>query len=182
MKNENQYFDGLVLISPDSFSDSRGEFYESYNKKVFFDLIGDIKFVQDNISKSKKNTIRGLHFQNPPFTQSKLVTCLSGSIIDIVVDLRKKSSTFGCCKKTFLNEKNKKQLFVPKGFAHGFSVTSEHAIVSYKVDNYYNKKFENGILWNDKLLNIDWEIDKSKLIVSKKDNKLLKFDKFINPF
>ena len=174
--------DGLVLLQPNIFRDNRGCFMESYHQKNINNLIGDINFVQDNESESSIGVLRGLHFQKPPFAQAKLVRCLKGSVIDVALDLRKDSKTYGCFETTLLSEENKNQLFIPKGFAHGFVVLSETAIFSYKVDNYYNPDFESGILWNDPDLKIDWKINKKEIIVSEKDNNLPTFNNINNPF
>jgi dTDP-4-dehydrorhamnose 3,5-epimerase len=174
--------DGLVLLQPTIFKDHRGYFMESFNKKNINNLIGDINFVQDNESESSRGVLRGLHFQNPPYAQAKLVRCLKGSVLDVALDLRKDSKTYGHFESTILSDKNKKQLFIPKGFAHGFIVLSETAIFSYKVDNYYNPDSESGILWSDPDLNIDWSINKTEIIVSEKDKKLSTFNNFVSPF
>jgi len=174
--------DNLVLLKPTIFKDQRGYFMESYHQKNINNLIGDVNFVQENESESSRGVLRGLHFQNPPFTQAKLVRCLKGSVLDVALDLRKNSKTYGNFETTILSEDNKNQLFIPKGFAHGFVVLSETAIFSYKVDNYYNPEFESGIIWNDPNLNIDWKINKQKIIVSEKDNNLPTFYKINNPF
>ena len=142
MKIKHTNIDGLVIIKPNLFYDSRGMFYESYNKKNLKSIFTK-DFVQDNESKSLKGVIRGLHFQIPPYEQSKLVRCISAQILDVVVDLRKKSKTYGRFFSTELSSENKKQIYVPKGFAHGFQTLSSNAIVSYKVDNYYNPKFDS---------------------------------------
>jgi len=180
MKINKTFIEDLLIIEPQLFKDERGFFYESYNKNNL-DKIAKIVFVQDNVSKSKKGVIRGLHFQNPPFEQYKLVKCISGSILDVAVDLRKKSKTYGKYYSVELSSKNNKQLLVPKGFAHGFQVLSESAIVNYKVDNYYNPKFDSGIIWNDKNLLIDWKVD-LKPILSLKDLKLMSFKDLKSPF
>jgi len=172
----------LYILKPSLFEDDRGSFFESYNKINYEINLGGVGFVQDNVSKSVKDTIRGLHFQNPPYTQSKLVTCLKGEILDVSVDLRSNSKTYGHINNTILNDKNNLQLFIPKGLAHGFSVLSEYAIVYYKADNYYNMKYENGILWNDKHLNIDWKINYDNAIISKKDTNWHLFHNIKNPF
>ena len=174
--------DGLVLLQPTIFKDNRGYFMESYHKKNLNNLIGDVSFVQDNESESFKGVLRGLHFQKPPFTQAKLVRCLKGSVLDVALDLRKESKTYGRFETTVLSDENKKQLFIPKGFAHGFVVLSETAIFSYKVDNYYNPDSESGIFWNDPGLHIDWKINKNEIRVSQKDTKLSTFNNFISPF
>ena len=174
--------DDLVLLKSTIFKDHRGYFIESYNQKNINNLIGNVNFVQDNESESSRGVLRGLHFQKPPYTQSKLVRCLKGSVLDVALDLRKDSKTYGCFKTTLLSEENKNQLFIPKGFAHGFVVLSETAIFSYKVDNYYNTDYESGILWNDQDLKIDWKIPKDEIIVSEKDNNLPTFNNINNPF
>ena len=174
--------DGLVLLKPNFFEDERGYFMESYNQKNIKKLFGDIHFVQDNESESSRGVLRGLHFQKPPFAQAKLVRCLKGEILDVALDLRKKSKTYSQFETTILSDKNKNQLFIPKGFAHGFIVLSESAIVSYKVDNYYDPDYESGVLWNDKDLNIDWKIKAEEVILSEKDKNLSPLAKIINPF
>mgnify|MGYP006144917667 FL=1 len=174
--------DGLVVLKPTIFKDNRGYFMESYNQKNINKLVGNVNFVQDNESESSRGVLRGLHFQKPPYAQAKLVRCLKGSVLDVVLDLRKDSKTYGIFETILLTEENKKQLFIPKGFAHGFVVISETAIFSYKVDNYYNPDSESGVLWNDLDLNIDWKINKKEIIVSEKDKSLPTFNNIINPF
>ena len=174
--------DGLVVLKPTIFKDNRCYFMESYNQKNINKLLGDINFVQDNESESYRGVLRGLHFQKPPYPQAKLVRCLKGSVLDVVLDLRKDSKTYGIFENISLTEENKKQLFIPKGFAHGFIVLSKSAILSYKVDNYYNPESESGIIWNDPDLNIDWKINKNEIIVSEKDKNLPAFNEIINPF
>ena len=174
--------DGLVVLKPTVFNDSRGYFMESYNQKNINKLLGNVNFVQDNESESSRGVLRGLHFQKPPYTQAKLVRCLKGSVLDVVLDLRKDSKTYGIFETISLTEENKKQLFIPKGFAHGFIVLSKSAIFSYKVDNYYNPDSESGVLWSDLDLNIDWKINKNEIIVSEKDKNLPTFNEIINPF
>jgi len=174
--------DGLVVLKPTVFKDNRGYFTESYNQKNINKLLGKVNFVQDNESESSRGVLRGLHFQKPPHTQAKLVRCLQGSILDVVLDLRKESKTYGIFETISLTEENKKQLFIPKGFAHGFVVLSKSAIFSYKVDNYYNPDSESGVLWCDLDLNIDWKINKNEIIVSEKDKNLPTFNEIINPF
>ena len=181
MKIIKTSINGLVVIEPKIFYDSRGYFFESYNQNQFLKKLGDFNFVQDNESNSLKGVIRGLHFQMPPFQQSKIVRCISGQILDVVVDLRKNSKTYGDYFSIKLSSDNKKQIYVPIGFAHGFQTLSSNAIVSYKVDNYYNPKSDSGIIWNDKDLSINW--NKSlKPILSKNDLKLILFKDFISPF
>lgn len=159
----------LKIISPKCFEDERGYFFESFNDKTYKEILGDIKFVQDNESYSKFGTLRGLHYQLPPFAQTKLVRVIKGEVLDIAVDIRKSSPTFGQYEAVILNDKNKHQFFIPAGFAHGFVVLSEYAIFNYKVDNYYNKESEGAIIWNDKTLNIDWRIEETKILLSPKD-------------
>ena len=180
MKINKTLIEDLLIIEPQLFKDDRGFFYESYNKKYLDEFIS-VVFVQENESKSNKGVVRGLHFQIPPFEQNKLVKCINGNILDVTVDLRKNSKTYGKSFSIELSSENNKQLFVPKGFAHGFQVLSENAIVSYKVDNYYNPKSESGIIWNDKDLSIDWNLD-LKPILSKKDLKLNSFNDLKSPF
>ena len=174
--------DGLVVLKPTVFKDNRGYFTESYNQKNINKFLGNVNFVQDNESESSRGVLRGLHFQKPPYTQAKLVRCLQGSVLDVVLDLRKDSKTYGIFETISLTEENKKQLFIPKGFAHGFVVLSKSAIFSYKVDNYYNPDSESGVLWCDLDLNIDWKINKNEIIVSEKDKNLPTFNEIINPF
>ncbi len=172
MKIEKTYIEDLVVIEPTVFGDERGYFFESYSKTKFEGLGIDIDFVQDNQSFSKKGTLRGLHYQNPPFGQTKLVRVLEGEIIDVAVDLRKDSPTFGKAFGVLLSAENKKQLLVPQGFAHGFSVISETASVMYKCDQFYNKESEGGIKYDDPSLSIDWGMDLKDAIVSEKDQIL----------
>ena len=180
MKINKTFIEDLLIIEPQLFKDDRGFFYESYNKNNL-DKVINIVFVQDNESKSDKGVIRGLHFQAPPFEQTKLVRCISGNILDVAVDLRTSSKTYGKFFSIELSSENNKQLFVPKGFAHGFQILSETAIVNYKVDNYYNPKSDSGLIWNDKDLSIDWNLD-LKPILSKKDLKLISFKELKSPF
>lgn len=162
---------GLLVFEPKVFKDSRGHFFESYNAQTFLQQGINIEFVQDNQSRSCYGVIRGLHFQNPPHAQAKLVRALQGTILDVAVDIRNGSPTYGKSFAIELSAENKKQLFIPAGFAHGFSVISEIAEVLYKCDNYYNKESEGGILYNDASLNIDWKIPADKAIISDKDIK-----------
>jgi dTDP-4-dehydrorhamnose 3,5-epimerase len=162
----------LLVFEPKVFEDSRGYFFESYNANVFKEAGIDIAFVQDNQSSSAYGVIRGLHFQLNPHAQSKLVRVLSGRILDVAVDLRKGSPTFGKSFTIELSAENKKQLFVPRGFAHGFSVLSERAEVMYKCDAFYHKQSEGGIRFDDPVLNIDWQIPLEKAVVSDKDTIL----------
>ena len=180
MKINNTFIKDLLIIEPQLFKDDRGFFYESYNKNNL-DKVINIVFVQDNESKSNKGVIRGLHFQAPPFEQTKLVRCVSGNILDVAVDIRKNSKTYGKSFSVELSSENNKQLLVPKGFAHGFQVLSETAIVNYKVDGFYNPDSDSGLIWNDKDLSIDWNLD-LKPILSKKDLKLISFKDLKSPF
>ncbi len=161
------------VISPDIFPDGRGFFYEFYNRRAFAQKTGlDINFIQDNISKSSKGVLRGLHFQKGKAAQSKLVSILQGSVLDIVVDLRKNSPSFGQYFSIVLSAENHLQLFVPKGFAHGYLCLEDNTLFCYKIDNYYDKNSEAGIRYNDPDLQIDWQFDLSKLKLSDKDTKL----------
>jgi dTDP-4-dehydrorhamnose 3,5-epimerase len=178
MKINKTFIEDLLIIQPQLFKDDRGFFYESYNKN---NLDINIVFVQDNESKSYKGVIRGLHFQAPPFEQTKLVRCVSGNILDVAVDLRTNSKTYGMSFSIELSSDNKKQLLIPKGFAHGYQVLNETAIVNYKVDNYYNPKSDSGLIWNDMDLSIDWKQD-LKPILSEKDLKLISFKELKSPF
>jgi dTDP-4-dehydrorhamnose 3,5-epimerase len=163
---------GLLIFEPTVFEDSRGYFYESYNEKAFAAEGIDIKFVQDNQSRSSYGVIRGLHYQAEPHAQTKLVRVLSGKILDVVVDIRKGSPAFGKAFPIELSAENKKHLFIPKGFDHGFSVLSPTAEVLYKCDAFYHKASEEGIIYNDKDLGIDWKIPADKALVSEKDQVL----------
>lgn len=169
MNIEQTFIEDLVILTPSVFEDERGYFFEAYNKMKLADLGIQIDFVQDNQSFSKKGTLRGLHYQNPPFAQTKLVRVLQGEIVDVAVDMRKDSPTFGQHFSIVLSSGNQKQLFIPQGFAHGFSVLSETATVLYKIDQYYNKQSEGGIRYDDPTLNIDWGMDLKEAIVSEKD-------------
>jgi dTDP-4-dehydrorhamnose 3,5-epimerase len=180
MKINKTFIEDLLIIEPQLFKDKRGFFYESYNKNNL-DKVINVVFVQDNESKSNRGVVRGLHFQLPPFEQTKLVRCVSGKILDVVVDLRTNSKTYGKSFYIELSSENNKQLFVPRGFAHGFQVLSETAIVNYKVDNFYNPKSDSGIIWNDKDLSIDWNLD-LKPNLSDKDLKLISFKELKSPF
>ena len=163
-------FRGLEIIKPKFFKDERGYFFESFNQKIFKNKISHkLSFCQENESFSKRGVIRGLHYQLPPFAQSKLVRVVHGKVLDVVVDIRKGSPSFGKCFSKELSAENRIQLFIPKGFAHGYITLSDFSIFSYKVDNYYNEKSERGILYNDSLLNIDWKLNKEEFILSEKD-------------
>lgn len=163
--------EGLIVAIPKVFADNRGYFFESYNKRAWAEAGITADFVQDNESFSSKNTLRGLHFQKPPFAQAKLVRVLEGAVWDVAVDLRKNSQTFGQWFGVELSAENKKQFFIPRGFAHGFSVLTETAKFAYKCDNFYNKESEGAVRFDDPNLGIDWKINLSKAVLSDKDLK-----------
>lgn len=164
-------FKGLYILEPTVFKDNRGYFMESFNAKTLSNAGLEANFIQDNQSFSTEGVLRGLHYQNAPYAQTKLVRVLSGSILDVVVDLRKAEPTFGKSFTVELSAENKQQLYVPKGFAHGFSVLSNTAEILYKCDNYYNREAEGGLLYNDPILKIDWGIPANKIVLSDKDAK-----------
>lgn len=172
----------LYVIEPNVFGDSRGYFLESFNLEKFEAAIGRVNFVQDNESCSQKGVLRGLHFQRPPFEQAKLVRVIKGRVLDVAVDLRKDSPTYGEHVALELSGENKKQLFVPRGFAHGFVVLEDDTIFSYKVDNKYAPDHEGGIMWNDPNLKINWELGESEPLLSEKDKALEQFETFKSPF
>lgn len=177
MKIIKTEFKDLLTINCDSHIDSRGCFSEIYREDKLFDVLGyRPKFCQDNLVQSKKNVLRGLHFQSEKYSQSKLISVFDGKILDVVVDLRKTSKTYLKHFKIVLSSKLKNSLFIPKGFAHGYLVRSSFATIHYKVDQYYNKSSEAGIPFNDKFLNIDWGIDENTLVLSEKDKNLKNFD------
>jgi dTDP-4-dehydrorhamnose 3,5-epimerase len=165
-------FPGLLFFEPTVFEDNRGYFFESYNEQTFLKEHIDLRFVQDNQSSSSYGVIRGLHYQLNPHAQTKLVRVLSGTILDVAVDVRENSPTFSKAFSIELSADNKKQLLIPPGFAHGFSVLSERAEVFYKCDSFYNKESETGIRYNDPVLNINWRIPSDKIVVSEKDRQL----------
>ena len=171
---------GLLLFKPSIYKDERGYFFESWNEELFKSNGVDLSFVQDNQSFSHKNVIRGLHFQNPPYAQGKLVRVIQGSVIDVAVDLRKKSSTYGQYYSVELSSKNNYIFWIPPGFAHGFASLEDNTIFSYKCTNVYNKKSEGSLIWNDVDLNIDWGIDDP--IVSSKDMNSIKFNDLDSQF
>lgn len=173
----NTGIDDLILIKPRIFEDSRGYFYESYNKMSLAKAGIDMNFVQDNQSLSSFGIVRGLHYQLNPFAQSKLVRVIEGVIFDVAVDLREGSPTFAKWYGVELSGSNKLQLLIPRGFAHGFSVLSEKAIVLYKTDDYYKKEAERGIAYNDPTLNIDWKLKPNEIVVSERDGNLPPFSK-----
>lgn len=169
MKFTEQSIKGVWVIEPKVFTDERGYFMESYKKEVFEEHVGKVNFIQDNESKSTRGVLRGLHYQTGEYSQAKLVRALKGSVLDVAVDLRKSSSTFGQYIAIELTEDNKKQFFIPRGFAHGFLVLSQEAVFSYKVDNIYAPTHETTLLWNDPVIGIDWGIEEQELILSPKD-------------
>ncbi len=173
---------GVVIIEPAVFGDSRGYFFESYNKKAFDTEVCAVDFVQDNESCSSRGVMRGLHFQRPPYAQAKLVRCVRGSVLDVAVDIRKGSPTYGQHVAVELTETNKRQLFIPRGFAHGFAVLSDTAVFQYKCDNYYHPEAEGGISICDAALGIDWHIEPSGALLSEKDKHYGLFADFDSPF
>ena len=172
----------VYIIEPSVFGDDRGYFLESFNLGKFKENVYPIKFVQDNESKSSKGVLRGLHFQKPPFNQAKLVRCIEGKVMDVAVDIRKGSPTYGKHVAVELSGENKRQLFVPRGFAHGFSVLSESAVFAYKVDNTYNPESDSGVRYDDQELNIDWGLTKEEVQLSEKDKNLIFFKDLDSPF
>jgi dTDP-4-dehydrorhamnose 3,5-epimerase len=179
MKVTETHLKGCFIIEPTVFNDERGNFFESFHQKKFEEKTGlKVNFVQDNQSISQRGVLRGLHFQKGKFAQSKLVRVIKGSVLDVAVDLRKDSSTFGKHFSIILSEKNKLQLFIPRGFAHGFVVLEDDTIFSYKCDNYYNKSAEGGVMYNDPYLNIDWMLEEKEIQISEKDEKLKMLNNF----
>lgn len=182
MKITPTKIEDLVILEPKVFGDARGYFMESYKKDWFKKHFSGIEFIQDNESQSQKGVLRGLHFQLPPYAQTKLVRVIQGEVLDVAVDLRRSSKTYGQFESIVLSAKNKKQFLIPRGFAHGFVVLSETAIFSYKVDNEYSPSHDAGIKWDDESLNIDWTIKKDFVRLSKKDSSLESFKSFDSPF
>jgi dTDP-4-dehydrorhamnose 3,5-epimerase len=174
--------DGVVIVEPKIFEDSRGYFFESYNDLEFINKVGFVDFVQDNESKSSYGVMRGLHFQKPPYTQAKLVRCVKGKVLDVAVDIRKDSPTYGKHVAVELTEDNHRQLFIPKGFAHGFAVLSDTAVFQYKCDDFYHPEADGGINILDESLGIDWKIPMDKAILSDKDTKHPLLKDFETPF
>lgn len=174
--------EGVVIIEPKVFKDDRGYFFESFLQKEFEEKVCKTVFVQDNESKSCYGVLRGLHFQKPPFAQAKLVRCVKGKVLDVAVDIRKGSPTYGKHTAAVLSEDDHRMFFIPKGFAHGFSVLSEMAVFQYKCDNYYAPQSEGALLWNDKDLNINWMIPEKDVILSEKDKHHPLFKDFDSPF
>jgi dTDP-4-dehydrorhamnose 3,5-epimerase len=182
MKKTKTFIKDLFIIEPQVFKDDRGYFMESFKDNWFKNEFPNINFIQDNESKSTFGVLRGLHFQSPPFSQTKLVRVVKGKVLDVAVDLRKESQTYGEFEYIVLSDENKKQFLVPKGFAHGFLVLSKVAIFSYKVDEIYSKSHDSGIVWNSNDLNIDWKINVNEIQVSEKDKNLQSFNQFNSPF
>lgn len=174
--------EGVVIIEPKIFGDQRGYFFESFNQREFEEKLGKINFVQDNESLSSYGVIRGLHFQLPPYTQSKIVRCVKGKVLDVAVDLRKGSPTYGKHVAVELSEDNHRQMFIPKGFAHGFSVLSPQALFQYKCDEFYAPQADGGISLLDESLGIDWKVDMSKANLSEKDKNRTPIAEFDSPF
>ena len=174
--------EGVVIIEPRIFKDDRGYFFESFSQREFEEKVCKTTFVQDNESKSSYGVLRGLHFQKPPFAQSKLVRVIKGAVLDVAVDIRKGSPTFGQYVSVELTGENHRQFFIPRGFAHGFSVLSEEVIFQYKCDNFYSPQSEGAIAWNDPDLNIDWRIPAEKVVLSEKDGKHPRLNDWQNVF
>lgn len=174
--------EGVVIIEPRIFTDARGYFFESFSQKEFEEKVRPICFVQDNESRSSYGVMRGLHFQRPPFTQSKLVRCVRGAVLDVAVDIRKGSPTYGKSVAVELTEENHRQFFIPRGFAHGFSVLSEEAVFQYKCDNFYAPQADGGISIQDQSLGIDWRIPAERALLSEKDLKHPALCDFDSPF
>lgn len=172
MKLTTTDIEGIVILEPQVFNDERGYFFEAFNEARFAELVGvNTRFVQDNESRSKEGVVRGLHFQLPPYAQSKLVRVVRGAVLDVAVDIRRGSPTYGRYVAVELSEENRRQLFIPRGFAHGFSVLRGDAVLEYKCDNLYNRESEGAIRWDDPTLAIDWRIDPASVIVSEKDRQ-----------
>jgi dTDP-4-dehydrorhamnose 3,5-epimerase len=182
MKITPTKIDGLVIIEPQVFGDHRGYFMEAFKKDWFKEHFPDLAFIQDNESQSQRGVLRGLHFQRLPYAQTKLVRVIQGEVLDVAVDLRKDSPTYGQHVSILLSAENKKQFLIPKGFAHGFVVSSDSAIFSYKVDNPYAPQHEDGIMWNDGDLKVDWSISDQEVQLSVKDKSLGSFKNLESPF
>lgn len=178
----NTDLDGVVIIEPKIFGDARGYFFESFSQREFDEKVRKVRFVQDNESMSRYGVMRGLHFQRPPFTQSKLVRCVTGKVLDVAVDIRKGSPTYGRHVAVELSEDNHRQLFIPRGFAHGFVVLSEMALFQYKCDNFYAPQADGGISIMDESLGIDWMIPSDKTLLSEKDTMHQCLKDFDSPF
>ena len=182
MKVIKTNIDGPVIIEPRVFEDARGYFFESFSQREFDEKVGHVTFVQDNESMSSYGVVRGLHFQRPPFAQSKIVRCVKGAVLDVAVDIRKGSPTYGQHVAVELTENNHHQFFIPKGFAHGFAVLSDVAVFQYKCDEFYHPEAEGGISIFDDSLGIDWKIPSDKAMLSDKDNNHPLLKDFVTPF
>ena len=182
MKVTKTDIEGVVILTPRIFIDERGYFFESWSRHEFEEKVGKIDFCQDNESMSTYGVIRGLHFQNPPYAQSKLVRCIKGRVLDVAVDIRKGSPTYGKHIAVELTEDNHRQMFIPKGFAHGFSVLSETALFQYKCDNFYAPSAEGALAWDDPKLGIDWGIPEEAVLLSEKDRHHQSLDQLESPF
>jgi len=176
MKFIETSINGIFIIEPTIFNDDRGYFYESFREDKFIEKIGDIRFIQDNEAKSNYGVLRGLHYQKDEYAQSKLVRVVIGSVLDVAVDIRKNSPTYGKYVSVKLSGENKKQFFIPRGFAHGYVVLENNTIFSYKCDNYYAPEHEGSIIYNDPTININWIIPDQHLIISNKDKNNERFD------
>lgn len=180
MKATETNLEGCFIIEPTIFDDGRGSFFESYNQQVFEEKVGvKVNFVQDNQSISQRGVLRGLHIQKDEFAQAKLVRVIKGKVLDVAVDVRENSKTFGQSFSCILSEENNKQLFIPRGFLHGFSVLEDHTIFAYKCDNYYNKASEDGVLYNEPSFHINWVLKEEEIMLSEKDMKLKTFKEFV---
>jgi dTDP-4-dehydrorhamnose 3,5-epimerase len=168
----------VKIIEPRVFEDSRGYFFESFSQQLFNEKVSDTVFVQDNESRSTYGVLRGLHFQQPPMAQAKLVRVVEGSVLDVAVDIRPNSPTYGQHVSVELSADNKRQLFIPRGFAHGFVVLSPTVVFQYKCDNYYSPTHDGGIAWNDPYLNIDWQVPMEDVVLSEKDKRQIAFKEF----
>ena len=175
--NKGGFLDGPLILEPEIFSDSRGSFLESWSYKKFNKIVGsEISFLQDNQSLSQKGVLRGMHYQVSPFAQAKLVRCTKGSVFDVIVDLREKSSTFKCWAGIYLYSKNYTQIWIPEGYAHGFLSLENNTIFEYKVTNYWSNDFERSMAWNDQSIKIEWPLEQIDLIISQKDSEAKTFD------
>ena len=174
--------EGVVIIEPRLFKDARGYFFESFSQREFDEKVGHIEFCQDNESMSSYGVMRGLHFQRPPYTQSKLVRCVKGAVLDVAVDIRKGSPTYGKHIAVELSGENHRQLFIPRGFAHGFSVLSDEVVFQYKCDNFYAPSEEGALAWDDPKLGIDWGIPEEAVLLSEKDRQHPSLDQLESPF
>ncbi len=172
----------LIIVEPKVWNDTRGHFFESYNENLFKEAGIDVSFVQDNQSQSQRGTLRGLHAQTQPWAQGKLVRVIRGKVLDVAVDIRKNSPTYGKHYTLELSEENKLMLWVPTGFLHGFATLEDETIFTYKVSNLYNRESEIGVMWNDEDLKIDWQLAKEEIILSEKDKVLKKFKDLQSPF